>query len=107
MHPRRGKLSPRYLGPFPIMERVRLVAYKLDLPKGLTRIHDAFHISQLKKYNLDPEYVLNEEPLQCQQDLSYMEKPVKIIERSVKELRNKRIPTVKVLWEYHRAQDAT
>jgi hypothetical protein len=79
----------------------------LDLPDGLIRILDVFHISQLKKYNPDAEHVLNEEPLQLQPDLSYMEKLVKIIERSMKELRNDKIPKVKVLWEHHGTQDAT
>jgi hypothetical protein len=66
-----------------------------------------FHVSQLKKYNPDSEHVLNEEPLQLQSNLSYVEKPVKVIERSVKELRNKKILMVKILWEHHGSQDAT
>jgi hypothetical protein len=61
----------------------------------------------LKKYNPDFEHVLNEEPLYLQPNLSYEEKPVKVIERRVKELRNKKISLVKVLWEYYGAQDAT
>jgi hypothetical protein len=85
-HPRGGKLSPRYLGPSPILERMGSVAYRLDLPKGLTGIHDVFHILQPKKYYPDSEHVLNEEPLQVQLDLSYVEKPVKIIERIVKKI---------------------
>jgi hypothetical protein len=79
----------------------------LDLSDGLTRIHGVFHISQLKKYNPNSEQVLNEEPLQLQLNLSYVEKPVKVLERSVKELRNKRILMVKILWEHHSTQDAT
>jgi hypothetical protein len=63
-HSRGGKLSPRYLGSFTILERARPVAYCLDLQDGLTGIHDVFYISKLKKYNPDAEHVLNEEPLQ-------------------------------------------
>jgi hypothetical protein len=67
-HLRGGKLSPWYLGPFSILERVGPVAYKLDLPAGLTRIHnvfyDVFYVSQRKKYDPDSEHVLNEEPSQ-------------------------------------------
>jgi hypothetical protein len=83
------------------------VAYRLDILDGLIRIHSVFHILQLKKYNPDSKHVLNEEPQQLQPNLSYVEKLVKIIERSVKELRNKKIPTVKIFWERHGTQDAT
>jgi hypothetical protein len=64
-------------------------------------------MSQLKKYNPDSEHVLNEEPLQLQPDLSYMEKLVRIIEQSVRELRNKKISMVKILWKHHGTQYAT
>jgi hypothetical protein len=106
-YPRGEKLSPRYLGPFPILERIGPVAYKLGLPNGLTGIHNVFHVSQLKKYQPDVDHVLNEEPLILQPNLSYVEKPIRILEQSIKELRNKRIPMVKVLWKHHGAQDAT
>jgi hypothetical protein len=106
-HPRGGKLSPRYLGLFSILERLVAVAYKLDLLDGLTGIHNVFHVSQLKKYCLDADHVMNEEPLLLWPDLNYVEKLVRVIERSVKELRNKKIPMVKVLWEHHGIQDAT
>jgi hypothetical protein len=78
--------------------RVGPVVYKFNLPDGLTRIHDVFHVSQLKKYHPDTEHVLNEEPLELRPDLSYVEKPVKILEKRIKELRNKEILMVKVLW---------
>jgi hypothetical protein len=106
-YPRRGRLSPRYLGPFLILERVGSIAYRLDLPDRLTGIHDVFHISQLKKYNPDAEHVPDKEPLKLKLNLSYVEKLVKVIERSVKELKNKEISMVKVLWELHETQDAT
>jgi hypothetical protein len=79
------------------LERVGPIAHILNLPNGLTGIHDVFHISQLKKYNPDSKYVLKKKPLQLQPNLGYVERPVKIIERSVKELKNKKIPIVKIL----------
>jgi hypothetical protein len=93
-HPKGGKLSPRYVGPFLILERVGAVVYHLELSDGLIGIRNVFHVSQLKKYNPDPKHVLNKEPLP---NLSNFEKPKKILERSAKELRNKSIPMVKVL----------
>jgi hypothetical protein len=94
-------LSPQYLRLFPILERMGPVAYRLNLPDGLTGIHDVFHISQLKKYNPDIEHVLNKELLQLQPNMSYVEKSVKVVEQSVNELQNKKIPMVKLLWEHN------
>jgi hypothetical protein len=95
-HPKGEKLSPRFIGPFLILEQISAVAYRLDLLDGLTGIHDVFHVSQLKKYNPDPEHVLNEEPLQLLPNLSYVKRPKEILERSVTELMNKKIPMVKI-----------
>jgi hypothetical protein len=106
-HPKGGKLRSWFIGPFPILERIGVVAYCLNLSDRLTSIHNVFHVLQLKKYNPDLEHVLNKDPLQLLQNLSYLEKPKEILERSVKELRNKKIPMVKVLWEHHSVQDAT
>ena len=60
----RGKLSPRYIGPFPIIERIGLVAYRLELSPGLEKIHDVFHVSMLKKYMPDPSHILKSPPVQ-------------------------------------------
>jgi predicted P-loop ATPase/GTPase len=79
------------------LERVEAVAYHFELSDRLTGIHDVFHASQLKKYNPNLEHVLNEEQLQLMPNLSYVEKLKEILEKSVKELRNKSIPMVKVL----------
>ncbi|KAL0562089.1 hypothetical protein IC582_002539 [Cucumis melo] len=68
---RRGKLSPRFVGPFEILERIGPVAYRLALPPSLSTVHDVFHVSMLKKYVSDPSYVVDYEPLEIDENLSY------------------------------------
>ncbi|KAL0534055.1 hypothetical protein IC582_028332 [Cucumis melo] len=104
---RRGKLSPRFLGPFEILERIGPVAYRLALPPSLSTVHDVFHVSMLRKYVPDPSHVVDYEPLEIDENLSYVEQPVEILAREVKTLRNKEIPLVKVLWRNHRIEEAT
>ncbi|KAL0561659.1 hypothetical protein IC582_002099 [Cucumis melo] len=94
---RRGKLSPRFVGPFEILERIGPVAYNLALPPPLSIVHDAFHVSMLRKYVSDPSHVVDYEPLEIDENLSYKEQPVKVLAREVKMLRNRAIPLVKVL----------
>ena len=88
---KRGKLSPRYIGPFEIVERIGPVAYRLDLPEELSRVHNVFHISMLRKYISDPSHVLEAPEIELRDDLSYEEQPVQIMGREEKELRNKTI----------------
>ncbi|KAL0561760.1 hypothetical protein IC582_002201 [Cucumis melo] len=104
---RRGKLSPRFVGPFEILERIGPVAYRLALPPSLSAVHDVFHVSMLRKYVPDPSHVMDYEPLEIDENLSYVEQPVEILAREVKTLRNKQIPLVKVLWRNHRVEEAT
>ncbi|KAL5565159.1 hypothetical protein UlMin_028323 [Ulmus minor] len=104
---KKGKLSPRFIGPFEILERVGKVAYKLALPPELSSVHNVFHVSMLKKYVSDPSHVLEHEPIQVNEDLTYEEKPVQILDRKDKTLRNKVIPLVKVLWRNHKVEEAT
>ncbi|KAL0539895.1 hypothetical protein IC582_024116 [Cucumis melo] len=104
---RRGKLSPRFVGPFEILERIGPVAYRLALPPSLSAVHDVFHVSMLRKYVPDPSHVVDYEPLEIDENLSYVEQPVEILAREVKTLRNKEIPLVKVLWRNHRIEEAT
>jgi hypothetical protein len=104
---KKGKLSPRYVGPFEILERVGPVAYKLGLPPALSGIHNVFHISMLRRYVSDPSHILSYEPLQVQEDLSYEEMPMKILDRKDQVLRNKTIRLVKVLWRNHSAGEAS
>ncbi|KAL0534776.1 hypothetical protein IC582_029069 [Cucumis melo] len=104
---RRGKLSPRFVGPFEILERIGPVAYRLALPPSLSTVHDVFHVSMLRKYVPDPSYVVDYEPLEIDENLSYTEQPVKVQAIEVKTLRNKEIPLVKILWRNHRVEEAT
>ncbi|KAL0540282.1 hypothetical protein IC582_024516 [Cucumis melo] len=104
---RRGKLSPRFVGPFEILERIGPVAYRLALPPSLSTVHDVFHVSMLRKYVPDPSHVVDYEPLEIDEKLSYIEQPVEVLAREVKTLRNKQIPLVKVLWRNHRVEEAT
>ncbi|KAL0553922.1 hypothetical protein IC582_007826 [Cucumis melo] len=104
---RRGKLSPRFVGPFEILEQIGPLAYRLALPPSLSTVHDVFHVSMLRKYVPDPSHVVDYEPLEIDENLSYTEQPVEVLAREVKTLRNKEIPLVKVLWRNHRVEEAT
>ncbi|KAL0558781.1 hypothetical protein IC582_003363 [Cucumis melo] len=104
---RRGKLSPRFVGPFEILEQIGSVTYRLALPPSLSTVHDVFHVSMLRKYVPDPSHVVDYEPLEIDENLSYTEQPVKVLAREVKTLRNKEIPLVKVLWRNHQVEEAT
>ncbi|KAK6163794.1 hypothetical protein DH2020_000658 [Rehmannia glutinosa] len=81
---KKGKLSPRYIGPFHITERIGDVAYRLDLPASMSQIHDVFHVSMLRKYVSNPSHILKCEPVELKADLSYEEVPVEILLREVK-----------------------
>ncbi|KAL5538486.1 hypothetical protein UlMin_044642 [Ulmus minor] len=85
---KKGKLSPRYIGPFEILERIGRVAYKLALPSELASVHNVFHVSMLRKYVSDPSHVLESEPIEVREDLTYQEQPVQILDRKDKALRN-------------------
>ena len=104
---RLGKLSPRYIGPYEILSKVGSVAYKLKLPLELSRIHDTFHVSMLRKHISDPSHVLREQPVQLKENLTYEETLVQIIDRKEQVLRSKVIPLVKVLWKNHEREAAT
>ncbi|XP_050125744.1 uncharacterized protein LOC126603009 [Malus sylvestris] len=102
-----GKLSPRYIGPYQIIERIGLVAYRLELPPELSLIHNIFHVSILRKYVPDLSHIIQLELLEVNQDASYVEEPVAILDRQDKVLRNKVISLVKVLWRNHDVEEAT
>ena len=104
---KRGKLNPCYIGPFEIVERIGPVAYRLDLSEEFSRVHNVFHISMLCKYISDPSHVLDTPEIELRDDLSYEEQPVQIMGREERELRNKTISLVKVLWRNHLVEEAT
>nr|GEZ98501.1 putative reverse transcriptase domain-containing protein [Tanacetum cinerariifolium] len=90
-----GKLNPRYVGPFNVLERVRDDAYKLDLPVEMSRVHNTFHVSNLKKCHADEPLVVPLDGLHVDDKLHFFEELVEIIDREVKWLKRKRIPLVK------------
>ena len=94
----KGKLNPRYIGPFRIFERIGPVAYRLELPSELSQSHNVFHVSMLKKYVPDPSHILETPPIELEKDLSFEVQSVLIIDQEMKQLRSKVIPMVKVLW---------
>jgi hypothetical protein len=103
----KGKLSPRFIGPFRIFRRVGEMAYQLELPDHLSDVHDVFHVSQLKKCLSVPKEQLPMEELSVQGDLTYTEYPIKIIDTLTRVTRNKVIKLCKVQWSHHGEDEAT
>lgn len=95
---KKGKLSPRYIGPYQIVNQIGNVAYELDLPPELAGIHSFFHISMLKRCLGDPALVVPVKSIEVNDNLSYEEILVQILDRQVRKLKNKEIASVKVLW---------
>ena len=104
---KKGKLSPRFIGPYEILERIGSVAYRLALPLELAKLHNVFHVSMLQKYRFDESHILLIQDVQVQSDFTYDEKPKAILAREVKQLRNKQVPLVMVLWQHHCMEEAT
>ncbi|GKC94201.1 hypothetical protein Tco_1159643, partial [Tanacetum coccineum] len=92
---KRGKLNPRYVGPFKVIEKVREVAYKLELLEELSKVHNIFHVSNLKKCYADEPLAVQLDGLHFDDKLQFVEEPVEIMDREVKRLKRSRIPLVK------------
>ena len=104
---KKGKLTPRFIGPYEILERIGPVAYRLALPPELAKLHDVFHVSMLRSYRYDESHILRVQDVQMQSDFSYDEEPKSILAREIKQLWNKQVPLVKVLWQHHGREEAT
>ncbi|GKF98439.1 hypothetical protein Tco_0297222, partial [Tanacetum coccineum] len=101
------KLNLRYVGPFKVLEKVGEVAYKLELPEGLSRVHNTFHVSNLKKCHANEPLAVPLDGLNLDDKLHFFEEPVEIVGREVKRLKRSRIPLVKVRWNSKRGPEFT
>ncbi|XP_068307414.1 uncharacterized protein [Pyrus communis] len=104
---KKGKLSPRYIRPYMITEGVGEVAYRLELPSKLAKVHNVFHLSMLRHYVTNPSHVIPPQPLEMNPNLTYDKEPVTILDWKEKVLGNKTVNLVKVLWWNHSADEAT
>ncbi|GJX25189.1 putative reverse transcriptase domain-containing protein [Tanacetum coccineum] len=104
---KRGKLNPRYVGPFKVLEKVGEVAYKLELPEELNRVHNTFHVSNLKNCYADEPLAVPLDELHFDDKLQFVEEPVEIMDHEVKRLKRSRIPLVKVRWNSKRGPEFT
>jgi len=93
-----GKLNPSYVGSYSVIQRIGKVAYRLELTPELPRVHNVFHVSQLRKYIPDPSHIIEPDPIQLQKDLSYKQQPIQILDWQKKHLRRKTVPLVKIIW---------
>ncbi|KAI3754864.1 hypothetical protein L1987_54656 [Smallanthus sonchifolius] len=104
---KRCKLNPHYDRPFKIVKRIGPVAYQLDLPEGLSGVHNVFHVSNLKKCLADESLAVPLEELHIDEQLCFIEEPVEIMDREVKTLKRSKIPIVKVRWNSKRGPEFT
>ncbi|KAD5318240.1 hypothetical protein E3N88_18186 [Mikania micrantha] len=104
---KRGKLSPRYIGPFQIKARAGKVAYRLDLPEELNGIHATFHVPHLRKCLAEEQAHVPLDDIEVDDRLNYIEEPVAIVDTKEKQLRNKTVRQVRVQWKHRKGSDTT
>ncbi|XP_071727758.1 uncharacterized protein [Rutidosis leptorrhynchoides] len=104
---KRGKLAPRFIGPFKVLALVGEVVYRLELPEKLAEIHNTFHVSYLHKCLTDDSMRVPLNEITLNNKLEYVKEPVAILDEKVKEIRNKRIQTYKVQWHHRKGSECT
>ena len=104
---KRGKLSPRFIGPFEILERVGTVAYRLALPPNMSGVHEVFHVSMLRRHTPDPAHVVDWGEINVDTDETFKEGPVFIMNSRDQVLRRKTVRLVRVLWQHHGVEEST
>ena len=102
-----GKLSPRFIGPFEILERIGTVAYRLALPPSMTSVHEVFHVSMLRKYTPDPAHVVDRGQIEVDTDGTFEEGPVCILDSREQVLQRKTVRLVFVLWRHYGVEEST
>ena len=103
----RGKLLPKFIGPFEILERVGTVAYRLALPPSMSGVHKVFHVSMLRRYTPDPAHVVDWGEIEVDMDGTFEEGPVCIMDSRDQVLRCKTVRLVRVLWRHHGVEEST
>ena len=104
---KRGKLSPSFIGPFEILERIGIVAYRLDLPPNMSGVHEVFHVSILRKYTPNPAHIVDWGQIEVDTDGTFEEGPVCILDSRDQFLRRKTVRLVKVLWRHYGVEEST
>ena len=103
----KGRLAPCFVGPYKVLERMGEVSYKLEFPEGLSGVHDVFHVSQLRRCFSDPSRGVDHEMLDLQDNLTYQEYPVRILDQAERTTRRHNIKFLKVQWSHHSEKEAT
>ena len=104
---KRGNLSPRFIGPFEIFERVGTVAYRFALPPSMSGVHEVFHVSMLRKYTPDPAHVVDWGQIKVDTDGTFEEGPMCILDNRDQVLRRKTVSLVRVLWRHYGVEEST
>jgi hypothetical protein len=103
----KGKLAPRYIGPFEILKICGPVAYRLQLPPQLAAIHDIFHVSQLRKCVKVPIEIIDPQAIKVESDLTYTEHPIRVLDTKERSTRRETIKMFKIQWDHHTEEEAT